>query len=150
MYCFIVKRQPPTFNSWKGASKEKKRIYKACIENSVNKYNEVSSLSSGDMYGLVFHFYNKNLKIDADNISKPLWDCLKGVLYEDDFQIKVRLAGSFDLSSNDFNILDFSGLNGDLIDEMLDALEHEEHVLYVECGSLKPSMYRFNFMGNGN
>lgn len=149
MNSFIIKRQPLTSNSWKNASETKKNNYKNLIQKSFRKFNKDKKLKN-ELYGTVYHFYNKNLKIDADNLSKPLWDCLTGFLYDDDGQIKIRIAGSFDLSKNDFNILNFSGLSGEIITELLEAFETEDHIVYVECGLLDYSNFRFNIEANGN
>jgi hypothetical protein len=69
---------------------------------------------------------------------------LEGFLFENDFQVKVRTAWSFDLTHNDFNILDFSGLRGEVAAELVEAFENEEHIVYVECGQLSTSMFKFN------
>lgn len=149
MNSFVIKRQPLTFNSWKKASATKKNNYKTLIQTAFRQFNTENILTN-ELYGAVYHFYNKNENIDADNLSKPLWDCLKGFLYNDDEQIKIRIAGSFDLSKNDFNILNFSGLSGDVIIELLESFDIEEHIVYVECGTLNYSNFKFNIEKNGN
>ena len=105
-----------------------------------------------ELYGLVYHFYRRDIGIDADNLSKPIWDSLKGVLFEDDKQVKMRIAGSFDLSTNDFTTIDLSGLSGSTITSLLDALQEEthEHILYVECGRFTADMIKLNLEENGN
>lgn len=77
-------------------------------------------------------------------MSKPVWDCLNGFLFNDDEQIKIRTAGSFDLTKGDYNVVDLSGLQGNLAVDLLDALDNEDHVVYVECGNFNPSMFKFN------
>lgn len=149
MNSFIIKRQPLTFNSWKKASATKKTNYKTLIQNAFRQFNIENKLTN-ELYGAVYHFYNKNVNIDADNLSKPLWDCLTGFLYDDDEQIKIRIAGSFDLSKNDLNVLNFSGLSGEIITELLEAFDAEEHIVYVECGILNYSNFKFNIEENGN
>lgn len=103
-----------------------------------------------ELYGLIYHFYRRNIGIDADNLSKPVWDGLKGLLFKDDKQVKLRIAGSFDLSANDLTVLDFSGLPGAVINSLLEAIETEDHVLYVECGNFTTDMIRLNLERNGN
>lgn len=104
----------------------------------------------GDLYGLVYHFHRTDLSIDADNLSKPIRDCLKGVLFADDKQVKMRIAGSFDLSSTDLVTLDFSGLAKETIDSLLEAIESEDHVLYIECGEFSMNLIRLNMESDGN
>ena len=117
----------------------------ACTES----YPECTPFKT-DLYGLVYHFFRENIGIDADNLSKPVWDGLNGMLFDDDKQVKMRIAGSFDLTTNDLTILDFSGLPGTAITTLLEALETEDHVLYVECGSFTIDMIRLNLERDGN
>ncbi len=56
----------------------------------------------------------------------------------------MRIAGSFDLTNEDYSVIDLSGLQGNLVIDLIDAFENEEHIVYVECGNFKPSMYKFN------
>lgn len=105
---------------------------------------------SDDLYGVVYYFHKKNTGTDADNISKPLWDILKGIFFTDDHQIKLRIAGSIDISAGDFSIIDFSNLRGEITAELIEAFETKDHVVYVECGLLNNSMYKFNLEANGN
>lgn len=81
MFSFIIKRQPKSYNSWRGATNAKKQGYKAAMESSFHQfYTKYTLYSNSDLYGLIYYFYKKDLNNDADNISKPLWDCLRGFL----------------------------------------------------------------------
>lgn len=71
-------------------------------------------------------------------------------MFEDDKQVKMRIAGSFDLTVLDLNILDLSGLPGEIVTKLLDALETEDHVLYVECSNFSMKLLRLNWERNGN
>jgi len=144
MHSFILKRQPKSFNSWRHASAAKKASYKTAIENSFRQFHPTHTTLTEDLYGTLYYFFKRDLDSDADNLSKPLWDCLTGFLFGDDKQVKLRIAGCFDLSKNDFNILDFTGIPGTVVAELLDAFDTEEHIVYVECGTLKYSMFKFN------
>ncbi|MFN8298325.1 MAG: RusA family crossover junction endodeoxyribonuclease [Chitinophagales bacterium] len=141
MHNFILKSRPLSYNSCRGT---KKLNYKSAIEASFLSYNTTHTLLSDDLYATIYYFFNKNLDLDTDNISKPLWDCLNGFLFNDDQQIKIRIAGSFDLTKGDYSVIDLTGLQGKLILDLLDAFENEDHIVYVECGKFKPSMYKFN------
>ena len=83
-----------------------------------------------------------DVKVDADNLSKPVWDSLKGVLFTDDSQIRMRVAGSFDITKPDFNVLGIAGLEGELAIDLAAAAEKEDHIIYVECGKFDLSMVR--------
>ena len=69
---------------------------------------------------------------------------MKGFLFHDDHQIKIRTAGSFDLKTGDFNVISFSGLKGQFVIDLLDAFDNEDHIVYIECGKFNPSMLKFN------
>jgi len=141
MHNFILKSRPLSYNSCSGT---KKTNYKNALQSSFTTYNPTHTLLNDDLYAIVYYFFNKNLNLDADNLSKPVWDCLTGFVFGDDKQIKIRTAGSFDLTNGDYNIIDFSGLKGSLVTDLLDAFDNEDHVVYVECGKYNPSMFKFN------
>ncbi len=141
MYNFILKRRPLSYNSFRGT---KKLNYKTALETSFKSYNPTHNILTGNVYATLYYFFNTNLKLDTDNLSKPVWDCFCGFLFNDDKQIKIRTAGSFDLTNGDYSVIDFSGLQGNLIIDLLDAFEKEEHIVYIECGNFNPSMYKFN------
>lgn len=141
MYNLILKSRPLSYNSCRGF---KKANYKTAIKTCFTKYNPTHSVQNEYLYAIVYYFYNKDLHLDTDNLSKPIWDCLNGFIFHDDQQIKVRIAGSFDLSKGDYSEIDFTGLQGQIVLDLLEAFEKEEHVVYIECGSFKPSMFKFN------
>ena len=147
MHNFILKNRPLSYNSCRGSKKDN---YKAAIEAAFTRYNPAHALLTGELYATIYYFYNTNLDLDTDNLSKPVWDCLCGFLFGDDQQIKIRVAGSFDLKNGDYSLIDFSGLQGDLLADLLDAFGNEEHIVYVECGNFNPAMYKFNFEQHGN
>ena len=141
MHNFILKSRPLSYNSCCG----NKRIrYKEALENAFKDFNSSGTFYSGEIYATLYYFFNKDLYLDTDNLSKPIWDCLCGFLYNDDQQIKIRTAGSFNLSEGDFNVIDFSNLQGDLVIELIEAFEKEDHIVYIKCGNYNPSMYQFN------
>jgi Holliday junction resolvase RusA-like endonuclease len=150
MYRFIMRRKPKSYNSWKTSSKKGKDSYRTTVQESFKRFNPQHVMPVNDLYGILYYFFKKDFDNDADNLSKPLWDCLIGAMYSDDKQIKMRTVGMFDLSANDFNVLDFSGLDGETIEALLDAFDQEEHVVYVECGVLSDSMFKFNLTKDAN
>lgn len=149
MHSFVFKRQPKSYNS--GFKSVLARTnYLDELENSIKQFNTLSATFSDDLYGIIYYFYKRNTGTDADNISKPLWDILKGILFKDDHQIKLRIAGSIDISAGDFSIIDVSNLRGEITAELVEAFETKDHIVYVECGLLDNSMYNFNLETNGN
>ncbi len=152
MLSFIIKRQPKAYQGAKTfKSKISKTNYEDQLGSSLEKFNPGCKLyDKQDLYGIVYYFFKKSTGTDADNISKPIWDCLTGRLFIDDKQVKLRTAGIIDLSKSDFNIIDFSGISGEIITELLEAFDSEDHIVYVECGILNYSMYKFKHDVNGN
>lgn len=151
MYNFIATGQPPTFNSWKHKwDAVKKASYKTAIAGTIFGYHPATTPLQDDLYGVIYHFFNKDLKIDADNLSKPMWDTLNSIFYADDYQIKMRIAGSFDLKKNGLTVLDFTSLGGQLAVDILDAFDNEDHIIYVECGKMNFNQWKFNLEANGN
>lgn len=150
MNCFLIKRQPKSYNSWNGVTASKKRSYREAIVDAFSEANPAVTARDNDLYGSIYYFARRNPHVDADNISKPVWDCLEGTAFVDDSQVKIRTAGVFDLSKLDWNTLDFSGLQGEMAAEILGALDEEDHLVYVELGDLSLSMFTFNREKNGN
>ncbi|MBO0936192.1 RusA family crossover junction endodeoxyribonuclease [Fibrella sp. HMF5335] len=151
MYSFILNTKPKSYNSWAKASGSGIR-YKDALTNALMSFHPDCVSGEQDMYGLVYHFYKKQEGLDADNLSKPIWDCLRGVLYTDDSQVKLRLAGSFNLLDPvyDYQALDFTGISGDIVSALLNAFETEQHILYVECGTFSADLIRLNLNRDAN
>lgn len=150
MYHFVLKRQPKSYNGWNKASKMSKDNYKRAIEDAFQKFNQISEPLTANLYGILYHFFKDDRQMDADNLSKPIWDCLEGFLYVDDSQVKLRIAGSFNLSQIDLDILNFNDLSKPILKELLEAFETHDHIVYIECGLLKYSMLKFNSEKNAS
>lgn len=150
MYSFVIKTKPKSYNSWGSASVAKKDRYKHLIEESFKEAYPAHVLVEVDLYGLIYHFFQKDIGIDADNLSKPIWDCLRGIIFDDDKRVKMRIAGSFNLVGGDFTIFNSSGLPGDVIASLIESIETEEHVLYVECGKFTADMIQLNLELDGD
>ena len=146
MYSFIVSTKPKSYNSKdkRKADAYRQRLQAAFAEN----YPDHTPLSE-ELYGLVYHFYRVNIGLDADNLSKPVWDGLKGVLFVDDRQVKMRIAGSFDVAANDLTVLDFSGLPGIIVDKLLESTQTGNHTLYIECGRFNTDLIQLNLERDG-
>lgn len=146
---FIFKAQPKSYNSWKKNS-EKGQQYIKLIRDSLDEFHDTVEKRTGDLYGVAYYFFSKSTGTDADNISKPIWDALTEYLFDDDKQVKYRIAGTFDLNENEFDLIDVTGIPGKVVAELLAAVETEEHVVYVECGEMQTAFYKFNIEQNGN
>ncbi|MDR1958666.1 MAG: RusA family crossover junction endodeoxyribonuclease [Planctomycetaceae bacterium] len=153
MYNFIVKKKAKSFNSYRSPNKgniPEKDSYAWHIHRALELFWPDFALLNSDLYGIVYYFYKKNSGIDADNISKPVWDSLTGKLYANDNQVKMRVAGTFDISRPSPTLLDFSNLKENMVVQLLSAIEEEDHIIYIECGHLSYSLYKFGIENNGN
>ena len=83
----LGKTTPFSYNSTnsKNGGKYQQRILDAFAKN----YNgKIPKFRKGkELYGQVFFFTSEGSDLDADNISKPVWDALIGTVYDDDKQI---------------------------------------------------------------
>jgi hypothetical protein len=143
IHSFVLKRQPKSFNRWKIHSSIGQE-YLTSLRSALAQFNPTFAKKTGELYGIAYYFHAKGTGTDADNISKPIWDCLTDHLFDDDKQVKIRIAGCFDLSKKDFDILDVSGVPGHVVAELVDSAANEEHTVYIECGPLQDNMYKFN------
>ena len=149
-YSFIVKTKPKSYNSWGSASIAKKERYQELLATGFSEAHTLQEPLCEDLYGIVYHFFKRDIGLDADNLSKPVWDCLRSVLFDDDKRVKLRIAGSFDLTNDDLSFISSSGLSGKLIAELLVALETEDHLLYIECGTFSADLIRLNLNRDAN
>ena len=143
--CLLIRiKQPPSINSF---NMRKRMDYTSELRSAFQTFHSSSRPLSGDLYGIIYYFHRKVRKgnqVDADNISKPVWDSLKDVIYADDAQIKLRIAGTYDLTENYYENLNVKNLSQQIQDELNEAFENEAHILYIECGNLEDKMYQFN------
>jgi hypothetical protein len=143
MYSLLINKRP---HSHQGGDKiAKTSRLRAELEQILTKYYpNYSGYCNSDLYGIIYYFHRRTTNQDADNLSKPVWDSLQSVLYRDDSCIKLRIAGTFDTSKNDFQTLDVTGLPTDVIIDLTTAIAVEEHVVYIECGRMRNDLFRFN------
>lgn len=148
---FIFKRQPKAYQGSRTfKSKTAKEIYINELKESIRHFNTIDNIMTEDLYAVVYYFHKIKTGTDADNISKPIWDCLKGILFNDDKQIKLRTAGLVDISKEGLKVIDFSDVSGEITAEIIEAFDTTDHFTYIECGLLNKSMYKFNLEKYGN
>ena len=95
MISAIIKLGKSTPFSYNSTDAKKRRRYKNIIvEAFFRNYNgKVPRFRKGvELYGQVYFFTSEGTDLDADNISKPVWDALIGTAYEDDKQIVHRTS----------------------------------------------------------
>jgi hypothetical protein len=143
MKCFLFNRQPKSYNSW-NLNSNSGQAYLGSVRSACCRYNHRHGRFTKELYGIVYYFFQKNTGTDADNISKPVWDCLTNHLFHDDQQVKLRIAGCFDLMENDFCFLDITSIPTDIASDLVDSIYENEHTVYVECGDLDYKFFKFN------
>lgn len=149
MNCFIIPRKPKSYNNWKLSDPKAQAYLKDILKAFVKFYPNHKKLV-GDLYGTIYYFYrnfHEGKRQDADNISKPVWDCLTNILYLDDKQVRLRVAGIVDLEKE--NIMQWN-LPPAIIEHFISAVDNYQHFIYVECGNLTGGMYQFNLEPNEN
>ncbi|MBF0591219.1 MAG: hypothetical protein HQL02_03940 [Nitrospirae bacterium] len=147
MYSFVILGYPPkSFNTWKDSHKSVKERYKKILCDALKNDNPDFKKYDGndEVYGIIYYFYKENLGHDVDNISKPIWDCLGGYLYEDDRQLKFTLNGIYDVSDDKAWRFETADSNWEIVLDLIDRLENTNHLLYVECGRMDISFFKFN------
>jgi Holliday junction resolvase RusA-like endonuclease len=137
MYAFVAPTRPRSVQARKTAH------YKDEVVRAFHRYVPAAEQLDGPLYGVVYYFHNVQTDTDADNISKPVWDCLEGIAFANDRSIKLRIAGMHDLAPAGIETLDISRISPRLVPDLHDLIKPADHVLYVEVGKLHDSMFRF-------
>ncbi len=96
----------------------------------------------------VFYIHKIEDKMDADNISKPLWDALNKITYQDDFAIKYLETLKIDFGkTSDRLSLDVTNLDSqdfeNLFDFIFDTRGIEDRFLYVAVSDYESKNVRF-------
>jgi Holliday junction resolvase RusA-like endonuclease len=107
-------------------------IFKQDIQEAFKEYNFSANQLEGNLYGIVYYFHRIPTQIDADNISKPIWDALNTIAYSDDKNIKLRIAGVFDLNSVPIEEIDTSQMSDSVIVDFLKMTNEnarEKHIM---------------------
>lgn len=134
----LRKSTPVSINS--ADSKKRERYKKTIVEAFSRNYNgKVPKFrKSVELYGQVYFFTSDGTNLDADNISKPVWDALIGTVYEDDKQIVQRTSTV--IYTKKHNLIQING-DSDTSAELLQILTgNNVKCIYVECGYFKETM----------
>lgn len=137
MRAFICLEKPRSINSSKKAD-----YFRESIKMAYRRAYPEEDAFWGDinLYGMVYYFHGQDTTLDADNMSKPVWDALRGTAFADDNAIKLRIAG---IINNSLTGIDLSYLPDEVAQELLRVIGEAEHVLYIEFGPLTERMFRF-------
>ena len=141
MYSFLCSITPRSVNA------KKKDAYYSGLVNAFKHYHGEISPISEYLYGFVYYFHRRRTELDADNLSKPIWDALVSTTYPDDNLILFRSSGLFDLQSEGIEVLDLSNFPDYLFEDFLEMIENEDHILYVELGKFDHGLFQFDYDG---
>ena len=139
-FSFVFKGKPLSYNC---SDTKKKAAYKAKISSAFNR-KYAGSIPEGDLFAIVYYFYKEDVLLDADNISKPIWDSLNKVAYSDDRQIKIRSAVAIDLSKLSIMDFDQDNLSTDDVFELSECILDNDHTLYIQVGRIEDYGNIFN------
>jgi hypothetical protein len=108
-------------------------------------------------YGIVYYFvrgYRPSNDPDAGNVSKRVWDALEGVAYDDDQVVRLQIAGLLEIGqarSGGLAIedIDLADVPSRALNQLLELINKRvPHILYVELGHIRPSLFMFNLASN--
>ena len=99
--------------------------------------------ATDELYARVYFFTSDGVTVDADNISKPIWDAVNGMVYVDDRMIVMRTAAVIDVNKHPFSTIDTSGISGSVAADLMQNLtETNVKCLFIECGRFDESMIK--------
>ncbi|MBN1874327.1 MAG: hypothetical protein JXA33_08850 [Anaerolineae bacterium] len=144
MEAFLCTFKPLSVN----ADSKRKAKYVQRLVNAFRQYHGTSAPVNGDLYGLVYYFQRVGTGLDADNLSKPVWDALRSVAYFDDKQIKFRISGIFDLLVAGIDVTpDLSSVPDYLYDDFLRMIQCKEtDILYIGFDNFNDELILFDLM----
>ena len=145
MVSAIIQLGKTTPFSYNSTDKKKKRLYVKRIQDAFSRvYNgRIPKYRRGvELYGQVYFFTSEGTDLDADNISKPVWDALKGEVYDDDKQIVSRASTVVYTKRHDSISIDGTT---DMAADLLQVLTRKNvKCLYIECGRFNETMIQID------
>jgi Holliday junction resolvase RusA-like endonuclease len=141
MQAFVCDCLPRSVNP-RGKAERKAEYYKSLI-TAFRKYHADTPPLESCLYGIVYYFHKAKTQLDADNLSKPVWDALRGAAFTDDFQIRFRSAGLFNFGAEKIEELDLTNMPDYVLDDFLIMLDSRKHILYVEFGEFSYDLIQF-------
>lgn len=134
---------PLSYNS--RSVKNKEAYYKRIRSAFLRKYKGAVPKfpANEELYARVYFFTSDGVNVDCDNISKPIWDAVRGLVFVDDRSIVFRTATVIDVNIHPFNIIDTSTIDGAVAADLMQGLAAPEvKCMYIECGQFKEPMIK--------
>lgn len=143
MQAFLCNCTP---RSVQAKNKKHKASYYNSLVNAYRKYHTDATPSNNSLYGIVYYFHKIKTQLDADNLSKPIWDALKGKAFNDDYQIRFRSSGLFNLGVENIDELDLTNMPDYVFGDFLEMIDSDSgHILYVEFGEFTYDLIQFGY-----
>lgn len=145
---FVRVGRPPSANKNLGTAG--RRIQ----QELANLYREAEgAYSNAHRYGIIYYFvrnYRASNDADAGNVGKRVWDALEGVAYRDDHVVRMQVSGLIEIGQAPsgevaFEDIDLTDIPAGALNQLLGLIaEGVPHILYVELGDIRPSLFMFN------
>ncbi len=117
-----------------------KAKYQAALANEARNV-ALAPLLATRLYSKAYYWHRGKATIDADNLSKPILDALKGIVYEDDAQVVLRATARVALESDSYELVQH-GIDPERYQRLITLIAEEPQVLYIEVGEL--TSFRLN------
>lgn len=145
MVSAIVQLKNSTPFSYNSTNTKKRDKYVQLIRDTFDKEykGKVPKYRKGNkLYGQVYFFTSEGTDLDADNISKPVWDALEGLVYDNDKQIVMRKSSVIYKTRHDLIALDG---NSDRAADLIQVIQRKTvKCIYIECGHFNESMVKID------
>lgn len=123
-----------------------KNLFQSIIRSALQrKYHGVVPrfADNVELFARVYYFTSDGVTVDCDNISKPIWDALNGLLYTDDRFIVMRTAAVIDVNLHQFTTIDTSLVESDAAADLMQALAAKDvKCMFLECNQFNESMIK--------
>lgn len=141
LIAFALPEKPLSYNS------SRKEAYVSRLRGAFLDAGGALGAVDPPHYGLVYFLYKVDVPIDADNMSKPVWDALRGLAFEDDATVRLRVAGKIGISGTRRTRFDLSGVPNATAERLTTYIgsqrRRHDYILYVELGTLRDRMFAF-------
>jgi len=126
-FAMVVAVKPKSHQSGRKNDRYKEQLRAAARDHG-------AKVQSGARYARIIWFQLEQTPGDVDNMTKPILDALRAVVYQDDDQIVRRLAEKTVTSSRSFSMTPGDAPTEATQAELESLVGTERHVLYIEVG----------------
>lgn len=136
MICFVTNIRPLSYNA-----KRKGPYQRKLVEEYEKKFKDLypEVPLSGDLAIRIIYIHkDKKENFDVDNLSKPLVDAFRGILYDDDNLIIHRECTKIHVDDKDKININYAGISTDVAQQLNEYFENDEsHIIYFEIDEFR-------------